>query len=572
MSIVLCLGASAANSGSSEQDSYNREIQPDSMFFWKQDSVYSFNRYFVSVGGGIGRLMAEDSRKLPFWKEAQAMWTVSAGIWLTPTWGLRAQAGGGSLRGFALWKEGTGGDPGYGGGNWFLGEDTPNPVGRDKSNTYLETAADADPELRRFVKENYFDLDNPRTGKDGSKGYNYCFSYFNIMADLMVNLNSAIWGHEGTDDFLQVMPFGGLGWAHTNKDGVLPKVNNIALRGGIATDMRITEHLRFNVESYLMVVPEVFDRFVGDDRTQDGVFTLTAGLTYRFGKAKAKTCVNRYYTYHMPQPAVAEPVVPVVVPVPVPARECPGVEISGLVRDTTDEPVENATVFVYDMRGQTVKVLRSEGLGAYLGTVPCGAPLVIKAVKSGYIDDCFSYTVPSSNTGEMIREDVPVLRLDRLKKDKVICLDNIYYDFNKWDIRSDAAVELDKVVTFLLQHPCIFVELGSHTDSRGSFAYNDALSQKRAESAVAYIVGSGISAGRITAKGYGERQLIEKCPDGVKCTEEQHQANRRTEIKILDEGTHLHQTADPWDRYITGRTYRLDELPAGFFDKCDPRK
>ena len=110
----------------------------------------------------------------------------------------------------------------------------------------------------------------------------------------------------------------------------------------------------------------------------------------------------------------------------------------------------------------------------------------------------------------------------------------IYYDLDKSTIRPDAALELDKIVQVLQDNPEISIELGSHTDSRASASYNLKLSQRRAESAVKYIIDHGIEPKRITAKGYGETQLINGCTDGVDCSEEAHQENRRTEFKITD--------------------------------------
>jgi hypothetical protein len=112
------------------------------------------------------------------------------------------------------------------------------------------------------------------------------------------------------------------------------------------------------------------------------------------------------------------------------------------------------------------------------------------------------------------------------------------------------------------------VELGSHTDSRGTFAYNDALSQRRAESAVAYIVSKGIDPSRITAKGYGEHQLLNKCADGVPCSKEEHQANRRTEVKVLiGQPADMPTGFDP-SEYSNGAVIEPNKLPADFFDKC----
>ncbi len=118
--------------------------------------------------------------------------------------------------------------------------------------------------------------------------------------------------------------------------------------------------------------------------------------------------------------------------------------------------------------------------------------------------------------------------LERLK------IEDIYYDLDKSNIRPDAAEILDQLVMIMRENPDMRVELSSHTDSRASDAYNMALSERRAKSAVRYIVERGISPDRITARGYGETQLVNHCGNGIKCTEEEHQANRRTEIKILD--------------------------------------
>lgn len=113
-------------------------------------------------------------------------------------------------------------------------------------------------------------------------------------------------------------------------------------------------------------------------------------------------------------------------------------------------------------------------------------------------------------------------------------INTIYYDLDKSDIRPDAAIELDKIVQFLNDNNYVNLELGSHTDSRASFSYNNKLSQRRAEAAVNYIVSRGIAKNRLRAKGYGESQLINECADGVTCSEEMHQENRRTEFIIID--------------------------------------
>lgn len=115
-------------------------------------------------------------------------------------------------------------------------------------------------------------------------------------------------------------------------------------------------------------------------------------------------------------------------------------------------------------------------------------------------------------------------------------LKNIYYDLDKSNIRPDAAKELDKLVSLLKKYPNINIELGSHTDCRASITYNMGLSKRRAASAVLYLEKAGINRKRLVAVGYGESRPVNKCEcEGqrmVACTEEEHQMNRRTEIKI----------------------------------------
>ncbi|WP_339923999.1 OmpA family protein [uncultured Cyclobacterium sp.] len=159
------------------------------------------------------------------------------------------------------------------------------------------------------------------------------------------------------------------------------------------------------------------------------------------------------------------------------------------------------------------------------------------ASKSGYFTKSIPYsTVGKTPAEEDLIQDVTnitldtTIVLDQLILERAIVLENIYYDLDKADIRPDAAVELDKLVKILKDNPGIRIELSSHTDVRATDAYNDDLSQRRAESAVAYIVSQGIAADRLQAKGYGERQLIVENAQ----TEEEHQVNRRTEFKVIE--------------------------------------
>jgi outer membrane protein OmpA-like peptidoglycan-associated protein/tetratricopeptide (TPR) repeat protein len=176
----------------------------------------------------------------------------------------------------------------------------------------------------------------------------------------------------------------------------------------------------------------------------------------------------------------------------------------------------------------TQKVFSENGL--YISTADCNSKYLINGTKDGYFASAVNIETPicKSRADTVFAEMI----FDKIIVNKPIVLENIYYDFDKWNIRPDAAIELEKLVTILKNNPKISVELGSHTDCRGTFDYNENLSQKRAESAVAYIISRGIDATRITAKGYGEYVPVNNCVDGVNCTDEQYQMNRRTEFKV----------------------------------------
>lgn len=124
------------------------------------------------------------------------------------------------------------------------------------------------------------------------------------------------------------------------------------------------------------------------------------------------------------------------------------------------------------------------------------------------------------------------LGMDNIECGKGTVLD-IKYEFDKDRLTAASQLELDRLVQYMRDHNVARVELSSHTDSRGTHAYNQDLSERRAQSAVNYIVAQGIPSTRIFAKGYGETQLLNRCKDGVNCSEEQHLVNRRTEAKLL---------------------------------------
>jgi len=125
------------------------------------------------------------------------------------------------------------------------------------------------------------------------------------------------------------------------------------------------------------------------------------------------------------------------------------------------------------------------------------------------------------------------IAIDSISVGKTFKLENVYYDLGKWYLRSSSKRELNKLYRILNEYPSMIVELSSHTDSRGTEEDNSVLSGKRAQSCYDYLIDKGIESYRINPSGYGESKPVNDCVDGVGCTEDQHQKNRRTEFTIM---------------------------------------
>ncbi|MBW6535925.1 MAG: OmpA family protein [Mariniphaga sp.] len=189
-----------------------------------------------------------------------------------------------------------------------------------------------------------------------------------------------------------------------------------------------------------------------------------------------------------------------------------------------DFPVGGAEIACNDEAG---RISNSRGIASFVPPFPHGCELFIR--KEGYLDQTL---IPDTTKFvHVVNRDTVWLYKKELEKTFV--LENIYYDFDKWNILPESEIELQKLIKIMNDNPTLRVELGSHTDSRGSDQYNEWLSQKRSDSAVGYIIDNGISKDRIVAKGYGEYQLINHCKNGVQCADAEHRKNRRTEFKII---------------------------------------
>lgn len=150
----------------------------------------------------------------------------------------------------------------------------------------------------------------------------------------------------------------------------------------------------------------------------------------------------------------------------------------------------------------------------------------VTASAIGYTDNSKLINIGKPIQGSVLRDTI---FLEMIVNEKIV-LRNIYYDFDKWDILPEAAKELDRLVLLMTENPEMKVELSAHTDERGTNDYNLKLSQLRAQAAVDYVISKGVNKIRISGKGYGKSQLINKC--NMDCTPAQHRENRRTEIYI----------------------------------------
>lgn len=198
----------------------------------------------------------------------------------------------------------------------------------------------------------------------------------------------------------------------------------------------------------------------------------------------------------------------------------------------TGERLPSTTVTLYDGEREIVAKQQSNDKGTFEFVLDRDKDYMVLGKKEGYHADSAKVStqgVSQSDTLEVALLLEPVFRVGQTFE-----LENIYYDFDKHNIRRDAAMILDELVRTLRDNPTLKIELSSHTDSRGSRAYNEALSQRRAQSAVDYLVSRGIERGRMVAKGYGETRLVNRCADGIACSSEEHQANRRTEVTVLE--------------------------------------
>lgn len=200
-----------------------------------------------------------------------------------------------------------------------------------------------------------------------------------------------------------------------------------------------------------------------------------------------------------------------------------------VVNAKTQQPLVGATVNLYDANDNKLatKTAGTNGKTSFL--VECDHSYVVQASLKDYEANASSV----SATGGKVNTTVYLSPIEDLIVEDQVVLNPILFDFDKHNIKPQAAFELDKLVQLMQKYPDMVIRVESHTDSRGTDAYNQDLSERRAKSTVQYVISKGISEHRISGKGFGESQLKVRC--GENCTEEQHQQNRRSEFIIVSQ-------------------------------------
>jgi outer membrane protein OmpA-like peptidoglycan-associated protein len=220
------------------------------------------------------------------------------------------------------------------------------------------------------------------------------------------------------------------------------------------------------------------------------------------------------------------------------------VELTGTIKDNAiNELLPNVNVVLVDAADKEIARTKTDENGNYsFPNVLPNANYFVNVNKFDKLVQKIPVSVASQNvqTAVSVNKKLVVPKVDITKAptsigvDVAIALkiDQIYFDSSKYEIRPDAKLDLDLLVAYLKLNPEVKIEIGSHTDSRDTKEYNTILSQKRAQSTYNYIVSEGIDPTRLIAVGYGESKLVNKCADGVNCSQEQHQQNRRSTFII----------------------------------------
>ncbi len=193
--------------------------------------------------------------------------------------------------------------------------------------------------------------------------------------------------------------------------------------------------------------------------------------------------------------------------------------------EETLKPLANADILLINTTtGERIET-KSDSVGISSARLNKNETYKMTVQKSGYLTKSYDNIIPERSTKEV--------GLLQLTMNKVFTIRNIYYEYDKYELKEESKSIIQPIVQLMKDNTQIKIEISAHTDSRGSDSYNITLSQKRAKSVADYIVAQGIDAGRLSSLGYGEYRLLNKCKNEVPCSDAEHELNRRTEFKIV---------------------------------------
>ena len=212
--------------------------------------------------------------------------------------------------------------------------------------------------------------------------------------------------------------------------------------------------------------------------------------------------------------------------------------------DSNGKPLTGVNFTLTELSGNKSDV---RVLDVYRAGLPLNKSFRLIANKAGFTADTVTFNTnnitETTTIEKLLKLKVKIITVTTTTK---IALNNIFYKLDKFEANdahmqnfAEAQKSLDYLYDIMVKYPTLVIELGSHTDARGSDAYNMVLSQKRADGAKAYLIGKGVGTERIVAKGFGETQLVNRCANGVKCDDEEHLQNRRTEFRIISGPTSI---------------------------------
>lgn len=209
------------------------------------------------------------------------------------------------------------------------------------------------------------------------------------------------------------------------------------------------------------------------------------------------------------------------------------INLAGTVRDSkTDDLLGTSLITLIDHENKVIEYITVSDAGSFsLNELDCKAIKSIRAEKKGYVSNEIDLLNTSGTVDIKLNpREIKIEKGTDLGK----LLNPIYFDLNKFTVKPESEVEMQKIIVLLNANPKLKIDVRSHTDSRSSDDYNVKLSNQRAQATINYLVSQGINRNRITGKGYGETRLVNGCSNGVNCSEEEHQRNRRSEFIVVD--------------------------------------